>query len=95
MWLICLACLFPFPAPQPGDVEGVKQAVESYYATQRSPWSEAAGPFAKVELHLLTPAAGSADVTLTWIDVSGSHSEKRRFAVARNSGEWRVAQMRE
>ena len=95
MWPICVICLFPFPVAQPGDVDSVKQAVESYYAMQRTPWSEAAGPFAKVQLHLLTSAAGSADVTLTWISVFGIHSEETRFTVTKDSGEWRVAEVRD
>lgn len=90
MWPVCVCCLLPFPPPQPADVESVRRAVEKYYSNE-TPWSEVAGPFTKVDLHLFTEDFGTAEVTLTWIGLNGTRVVKHRVALAKDSGEWRVS----
>lgn len=104
MWPLCLACIF-FHNPQPGDADGVKYAIESFYASARGPWSEVPGPFATVHLYLLAPDRGVADTTLTVVTVCGNpqsslpcsgfgtQTERRRFSVTRVGGEWRAVNL--
>lgn len=88
MWPICLACLFAFPQPRRGDLDDIKHEVESFYGPSHALWNEVAGPYAKIQLHLLTPDRGTADVILTWFSLYGTRSEPHRVIVSKQNGRW-------
>lgn len=93
MWMpVCFLCIFSFPQATRADVDEVRRAIESYYAQQKQPWSEVAGPYASVRLRLLTPASGVADVVLTRL-YGGAFKETTRVRVVvlkTKDSDWRV-----
>jgi hypothetical protein len=88
--LICLACLFPFPKPSAADIDDVRHVIERTYTQDRQPWSEVAGPYARVTLLLLTPEFGIADGRVTIIGSTTFSSRSVRVTVKKIDGGWTI-----
>ncbi len=89
---LCAFCIFSFPTATPEQEFEVKRAVERHFAEERRPWSEVAGPYARVRLTLLTPEAGVVDAVLH--SYSGMEIEvwttRARLIVRKSDDEWQV-----
>lgn len=91
MWIpFCLLGGFSFPPSTPADADHVRHEIEAQYASQKQPWSEAAGPYASVRLILLTPTSGIADVILTRIHTTFSEKTSVRIKVRKVNDDWTV-----
>jgi hypothetical protein len=89
-FLVCAACIFTFPQPDARDVDDVRRVIERTYSAPARPWSEVGGPFAKVELRLLSPDFGIADAHLTSVGSTWTNSRDVRVLVRRVDGDWQV-----
>ena len=93
-FLICAACIFTFPRATAKEIDDVRYAVERHYARDRRPWSETAGPYAKITLRLFTPTFGLVDGEITTVGTqiattSGS-SRTIHIAVRKVDGQWEI-----
>ena len=89
-FLFCVACLFTFPKPTADDIDDVRRVMERTYAQRSQPWSEVGGPYAKVDLHLLTPGFGIADARMTTVGSTWLTYRDVRVAVKKAGGEWTI-----
>jgi hypothetical protein len=88
---VCILCLFTFPPPAPE----LKDAVEQSLRAERGPWSEVAGPFAKLNVHMLTEDLAVVDADVRWYgSMIVSAHRYRRFLARKQDGEWILEPLR-
>lgn len=97
--------MLPLTTPSAHDVDEIRLAVERAYSTPHAPWDEIGGPYAKVEVTLLTPDFGFATAQITLvgslaidtgtvqITLVGSlviDTRTVHLVVRRSGGEWEI-----
>ncbi len=82
--------MLPLTRPSPRDADEIRLAVERAYSTPHAPWDEVGGPYAKVEVTLLTPDFGFATAQITLVGSRAIDTRTVRLVVRRVGEEWEI-----
>jgi hypothetical protein len=88
--LLCWICMLRLTPASARDIDDIRLAVERAYSTPHAPWDEIGGPYARVEVTLLTPDFGVATAQITLVSSLAFETRTVRLVVRRSGGEWEI-----
>ncbi len=76
--------------PSARDIDEIRLAVERAYSTPHAAWDEIGGPYAKVDVTLITPDFGFVTAQITLVASLFFETRTVRLLVRRSGGGWEI-----